>query len=343
MRKKTLEYLRSLNNKNGINYEMITNKICQQINIFDKRKTGSLYLTKYIASNEYISYRISNHFPTLENYLKIAPGRMSATKQNGHICALFFGSSEANKLKGPERNQYIMGDSKRKHRLRVFDKAFAYYKSNTDITVPYKIYHFIPDLMSSDDVTLLTDSINTWYEHDGDEPFVIPQALSQNVFFKEKSEKGISSIDCKMHIIKAAVNESVNVGVTSGRRPIMTIDMGSVTIVSPDEEELTLLGVLDVMRCNSRDLALLQEITGSDTEQNAGSEDTDAGDTDDFDFDAALRDRNRTQDARQDDNDDAGPVRKHFDEQLETIRSRHPELYESIIIEIEAVISKYFG
>ena len=246
MRRNTLAYLRSLSNMNGLDYKTIVTELNQQIDGFDKGSTDSLYLKKYVTPNEYISCRVANHFPILVNYLKINPGRMSL-RQNGNICALFFGSQEAENLSGSEKNQYVMSDSKRKYTLKVKDKAFNFYESNTYITVPYKIYHFIPDLMTMNDISLLANSIKTWYSLEGNSPFNVPTSLTQNVFFKEKNEKGISSIDCDMRIIKLSANESIFT--MTGRDPL-TFDIGTVTLVAPDKRQLTLQGFIDVKECD---------------------------------------------------------------------------------------------
>ena len=107
---------------------------------------------------------------------------------------------------------------------------------------------------------LISNATEKWLAGDGNVEFKVPDGLSQDVYYKKHSKSKTSSIDCKMHIVRdASVNES-NIRVTAGQGSVMSIDMGCVTIVSPEGEEMTLHATLEVKSCSSRDVSVLNAL-----------------------------------------------------------------------------------
>lgn len=299
---------------------MLAQKIKEPMEFGSKEKNPSGYIKKVINQDNrvFISMRFGTHLPVLRHL--IGENNIPSDKEYAHNCLLFLGAEEYKAL-GTEKGNHQMSERRTSVEVDVNYDVFEYYKLPKRI--PFHIYHLIPELINENDISLIAGEVEEWLYYDGDEPLIMPSDLSQDVYYRNNDKRSISSIDCYIDIyVKGQKPIRETAGITSGRQYIMSIDMGTVTIVSPEREELTLQGILNVTKCNSFDLSVLQEIYSFDIKQD---------DSDDFDFDAALK------------GSDKRPDRKRFDEQLSEIRDRHPELYESIMTEIESVIEKYLN
>ena len=259
MNKKNIDYLKSLADiNNGFDYELILQLFQKEIPDLDIREHTSAYKIDYITKNEYISCRIANHLPSLENYMRMNPGMMSI-RPYGHICLMFFGSDDAKKLRSSEKGNYVMGRKRTEYKLKITDKAFKFYKEKSKITIPYYIYHIITNLVEKDDIIKLSDEIQVWSLSDGNESFIFPKNITQNIYCKEHIDKNFpnSIIQCDMVIKNIGINESARM--VSGKTPMLSFDMGRVTLVSSTGEEITLQGTLEIKECSSFDFLMLCE------------------------------------------------------------------------------------
>lgn len=295
-----------------LHYQM---KIGKQKSGKNNRTNPSGYVIKEIdaINHFYMSLRVCDHLPKLQNY--IMNPEIPSDKKFAHICLMFMGYDVWRTL-GSMKGNIGMGKTREEMKVPVSHQTFQYYKNELPKDIPYHIYHFIPEFLTKLDLDLIADNINYWLDCNGGEEFVVSGGLSQNAYYHEHKQSGISSIDCKIHIVASAVNEDVNVNIISGAQPILSISMGSVIIVSPDGEELMLYGTLNVMKCKSRDFSVLQEIASS----------VDKTGKEDFSFDAALKAEEET--------------KKRF-ESLKQVQNKYPELYEKIMKKVNEILDEY--
>lgn len=244
------------------NHIELMNKLEQYINMPIKygRRTEdpSGYIIKQIDDNDkiFVSLRFGTHLPSLKHFVKGDNG-IPSDKEYAHNCLLFLGSKEYKTL-GSEKGNHQMSKARTEVKVEVDMPIFEYY--TLPKYIPYHIYHLIPELINENDIKLIGDSCNDWLENDGDEPFIISNKLTQNAYYRNHKSSKLSSIDCMMIIMEETnkKNKSLTeVRAYSGNSPLMTIDMGYITIVSPNREERTLHGILEVNSCEDRDVDML--------------------------------------------------------------------------------------
>lgn len=308
---KTIDILNELSKR--LHYPM---KIGKQKLGKNNKTNPSGYIVKEIdrVSHFYISLRVCDHLPKLQNY--IMNPEIPADKKFAHICLMFMGYDVWRNL-GSLKGNIGMGQTREEMKVPVSHQTFQYYKNELPKDIPYHIYHFIPEFLSELDLDLIASNANYWLDCNGDEEFVVSGGLSQNVYYNKHKQSGISSIDCNIHIVASAVNEDINVNIISGSQPIISNSMGSVIIVSPDGEELMLHGTLNVMKCKSRDFSVLKEIVRNSSAQTAKS---------DFSFDDALKAEEET--------------KKRF-ESVKQMSNTYPKLYEQLMRKINDVLDEY--
>ena len=66
-----------------------------------------------------------------------------------------------------------------------------------------------------------------------------------------------------MHIVNASINENEDVYLVSAQEPVLTFDMGYVTLISPEGEELTLHGYIDVEKCDDIFFYMIRDLNNS--------------------------------------------------------------------------------
>lgn len=238
----TMQILHELDSR--INFPM---KIGSKSESKNNRKNPSGYIINEIdrIKHLYTSLRVCDHLPKLSNY--VLNPEIPSDKQFAHICMMFLGYKTWLTF-GSEKGNITMGDKRETVKIKVDHQMYEYYKSELPKNIPYHIYHFIPEFLTENDLSLLATAADNWLVAKGDAEFVVPVGLTQNVYYHEHSKSGVSSIDCTMRIVKASVNE--NVYLVSGQDPVMTFDIGYVTLVSPEGKELTLHGYLDIEKCD---------------------------------------------------------------------------------------------
>lgn len=245
-----------------------------------------------------------------------------SNKEYSHICLLIFGYTELSNIRPRSaQGNYVMGSEHTTVKLNVNHAIFSYYSNNTEIDIPYHIYHFLPEFITENDLDLLSLSIDKWSSNEGNEPFELSSSLSQNVYYDKHRESKTSSIDCTMIIRRSTTNESARM--VSGKTPMLSFDMGRVTLVSPSGEEITLQGTLEIKECSSSDFLMLCEFNKSTKQQNINDNE------EDFDFDKEIEKDEKKRKGKN----------KNYLESLNSIKDT--ELYEQIMTEIEEVIKKY--
>ena len=241
-------------------YEEIVNELSFNINetaVFGSRKVDpSCYFTKYIdiKNSLYITLRIGDHLPTIQHFLNSNTG-MPSNKEYAHNCFLLLGKTEYEKLHS-EKGNHKMSSKRVQTKMNVDTKTFKEYSLPIDI--PYHIYHFIPELFTKNDITILSNAANNWLNSNGDKPLIIPERMTQNVFYKNHDNSSISSIDCNFHIEPVTLNEKVYL--VGGQEPVLFFDMGYMTLVAPDGKEMTLHGYLEINKCDDMSFNILSEL-----------------------------------------------------------------------------------
>ena len=262
-------YLKDIEPIDGhMTYDSILNKfknelseelyICNEDNVkkADKR-SGYVHIILNEDTKWSNSLRISNHLPTLQNLFN--NGFIPANRKWGNICLMFMGKFEFNNIDKPsDRGNYGMFSSRKEIRLngiKNIEFIKKYYEAGQ--TIPYNIYHFVPELLVEENVDKIISSSNQWILCMGNQEFQVPSGFAEKAFNKVIScDAIIITLNDSKESNSKKLEESVVIPSSS---PKLMINIGTVRLYDQNNDFVDITGMLLVKSCTDEQLDMLKK------------------------------------------------------------------------------------
>lgn len=168
----------------GLEYKNIRDQIIREMpgKKFKIAKTGSAYSAYPGFNRMYATLRISNHLPSLSNLLKNA-SELPTKQETGNMSLMFFGSEEAKHEKSIPNNSwpYEMDEDRVTIYVPKNYTRTKHFFSNGE-TIKYKIYHYIPNYLSEQDVSKISKASDDWLNDGGRFRFFLPDISNEDAY-----------------------------------------------------------------------------------------------------------------------------------------------------------------
>lgn len=228
----------------------------------EKRSVVSAYADTVIDANtnEYTSFRVSDHFPIIDNIFLKFPLGYPSPKEFAHICIMLFGYEEWFNLETVKRGFYALSKDDSKIHIETeddYNRIKNFYKHNSSI--PYHIYHYIPALLSNNDIDEIVKASEKWIDDKGNNAYQWP------VPEKPEARPMSQPIEAKMvfvfnqNIQSKLVREDLsNVFVEGGSAPLARFHIRDIRYISPDKSKYFRISVyFDITSCEANVISLI--------------------------------------------------------------------------------------
>lgn len=142
----------------------------------EQKKRLSKYYRKELQDKTWMCLRVADHDPNIfMTYCAFTKDKVPSTNKNANICLMFYGYKEISLNKNGS--------------FRVTDKVPVLYIKMKEIKqfrpFNYIVYHFIPGLIHKEDIGLINEMIENWFNGNGRQEFRNPLPTREYVYLKD--------------------------------------------------------------------------------------------------------------------------------------------------------------
>ena len=243
--------------------QMLSNPTMKSHNFTNVSDTAydSAYANNIIDENtdEYTTFRASDHLPKEMKTImtKFHIGRPT-DRLYGHMCLLFFGYYEKTQIKDPSKKGNYMPSSddmsieisSDKYYDRIKD-VYEFYKTR----IPYRFYHYVPALLTTNDINVICDACGRWFDNKGQTEFEWPIPKDKNARPLSKPIETEIWFKRNPKFNPNTTNESINVV----GNPIASLYLGRINFIDRTKLIDSVDVYMDVMSCEAEAISLVNE------------------------------------------------------------------------------------
>lgn len=214
-----------------------------------KEEGKSKYVNILLDFDEQIimNFRLSDHLPKLKNLLFQNKNCIPSNAPFAQMCLLFLGKSNFRR-----KNCDALKMSKERRIITIDDIEFAkrlkaYFQEN--MTFPYNIYHYIPDLMTDEDLNNIINNSLVWMKGDG--------TVEYNNPVTSKAFEAVYRCDAEIQIKNDALTESIEREEINTSSHIKSFDIGDISFANSSGRIMFTINVkLKLKICPDKDVDL---------------------------------------------------------------------------------------